>query len=134
VTVAAFGVLIFVISFTEFSPDSPIFSISNESTETQGVIERQVLPSISGVQLFFTFRASAQLLFIEALAWFLLRQHRALIEDYKAFYRYYMRRANYLAALKIAIENPDKDLMTSVVNTLLSEDLTQLNRLGRKSE
>jgi hypothetical protein len=64
------------------------------------------------------------LIFIEAIAWFLLRQYRALIEDYKSFYRCYMRRANYFAALKISNGNKDEKLFSLIVKTFLTEDLT----------
>jgi hypothetical protein len=44
-------------------------------------------------QLTNAVRSFAMLFFIEAVAWFLLRQYRSLIEDYKLFYKQYMRRA-----------------------------------------
>ena len=45
-------------------------------------------------------RPTGMLVFVEAIAWFLLRQYRVQIEDYKSFYRIYLRRANLLIALK----------------------------------
>src|SRR5262249_6841841 len=85
-------------------------------------------------QLFLAFKSGAMLVFIEAIAWFLLRQYRALVEDYKAFYKYYMRRANYLAALKVATDRNEKRLLEHVVETLLAEDLTGRLKRGETTE
>jgi hypothetical protein len=72
-------------------------------------------------------RPIGMLLFVEAIAWFLLRQYRALIEDYKSFNRVYLRRVNLLAALKIATESVSYP--RPVVTALLTDNVT--GRLGR---
>jgi len=84
--------------------------------------------------LTFSIRPAGALIFIEAIAWFLLRQYRALIEDYKVFHRMYLKRANYLIAYrtlgkKISLEN-----QLLLVGALLEEDLTGKLRAGETSE
>ncbi|HEX2095021.1 MAG TPA: hypothetical protein VHG28_21660 [Longimicrobiaceae bacterium] len=54
------------------------------------------------------FRPLGILLFIEGIAWFLLRQYRALSEDYKYYYRSYLKRSNYLVALRLIGESDDE--------------------------
>jgi hypothetical protein len=110
VVMAFVGVGVFFISpFFSGSPPASIHSM---------------VDLLSSQQLLFAFRSFAVLFFIEAIAWFLLRQYRALIEDYKSFYRHYMRRANYLAAVKISTQKGDKQFFNRIVDTFLAEDLT----------
>ena len=69
-------------------------------------------------------RPTGVLIFVEAIAWFLLRQYRTLVEDYKWFHRIYMKRANYLAALRVldrAVVRPE-DMFIAV--SLIQEDLS----------
>ena len=68
-------------------------------------------------------RPLGMLLFVEAIAWFLLRQYRALIEDYKVFHRVYLRRANLLAALRITSDSQVSAATLPVVTTLLSDGM-----------
>jgi hypothetical protein len=125
VVMAFVGVGVFFVSLRDLNSQSPLFEAALDAgSPPKEAVAHGLLPNIPSSQIFMTFKASAMLIFIEAIAWFLLRQYRSLIEDYKSFYRYYMRRANYLASAKMAIENSDKDLIVSVVKTLLSEDLT----------
>jgi hypothetical protein len=59
-------------------------------------------PWIKGVAaLSPALRPALMLVFLEAIAFFLLRQYRSLIEDYKAFYRVTLRASNSLAALRL---------------------------------
>ncbi|WP_447915802.1 hypothetical protein [Delftia acidovorans] len=79
-------------------------------------------------------RAGGMLIFIEAIAWFLLKQYRSLIEDFKSFHRVYMKRANYLAAITI-IEKPEirgEDII--VITALLGEDFSGKIRAGESTE
>jgi len=65
------------------------------------------------------------LIFIEGIAWFLLRQYRSLMEDYKAFNRGYIRRVNTLVAYKLLLENPKPTTATTAfIGALFSEDLS----------
>jgi hypothetical protein len=121
VVMAFVGVGVFFASLTEVNAVSPDQNIVVSSTP----INRQ---------LFLAFKSTAMLVFLEAIAWFLLRQYRALIEDYKSFYRYYMRRANYLAAFKMVSHQADKVLIGRLVETLLSEDLTGRLKQGETTE
>ena len=89
---------------------------------------------IPGRQFFQAFKSTAMLVFIEAISWFLLRQYRALIEDYKSFYRYYMRRANYLTSLKLVSESADASLRVRLVEALLGEDLSGRLKHGETTE
>ncbi|HEY1526666.1 MAG TPA: hypothetical protein VGH51_10545 [Candidatus Angelobacter sp.] len=47
-------------------------------------------------------RPTGMLIFMEGIAWFLLRQYRVLIEEYKSFLRVYLKRSSYLIAWKAA--------------------------------
>jgi hypothetical protein len=85
-------------------------------------------------QLLNAIRSFAMLFFIEAIAWFLLRQHRSLIEDYKLSYRQYMRRANYLAAVKLSAQKGEKDLFNKIIETYLQEDLTGRMKKDKTTE
>lgn len=74
------------------------------------------------------------LVFIEAVAWFLLRQYRAIIEDYKAFHRMYLKRANYLVSFKILSSYEDKGSELPLVVSLLQEDLSGILHSGDTTE
>jgi hypothetical protein len=76
-------------------------------------------------------RPTATLLFVESIAWFLLRQYRSLIEDYKSFYRIYLVRSNYLLAYKALRQSNGSDLDVLFATALLNEGLT--GRLLRDS-
>jgi hypothetical protein len=95
---------------------------SNETPSTQPI--SSFIELLSSPRFLMAFRSFAMLVFLEAIAWFLLRQYRSLIEDYKSFYRYYMRRANYLAAIKISSQRGGDSQFAAIVKTLLAEDLT----------
>jgi hypothetical protein len=138
VVMAFVGVGVFFVSLTKFGSVAVSLSIPssldvpNERADATSGFLKSVLPSSE--RIFLTFKDSAMLIFIEAISWFLLRQYRSLIEDYKSFYKYYMRRANYLAAIKLAAEGADKSLMTRIGETLLAEDLTGRLKKGETTE
>jgi len=81
-----------------------------------------------------TIRPLGMLLFVEAIAWFLLRQYRALVEDYKLFHRMYLRRVNFLAALRITSKPNVAPSELSVAAALLVDDLTSRLRPGETTE
>lgn len=64
----------------------------------------------------------------------LLRQYRSLIEDYKAFHRLYLKRANYLVALKMLSRSEVTQPELFLVTTMLSEDLTGRLKVGETTE
>ncbi len=66
-------------------------------------------------------RPTGMLIFMEGIAWFLLRQYRVLIEEYKSFLRVYLKRSSYLVAWKAASSSPDKQL--AVAQAMISEDM-----------
>lgn len=51
--------------------------------------------------LYFSLRPTLILLFIEGISWFLLRQYRLLIEDYKFFHKIYLRKLNYYTTYRL---------------------------------
>jgi hypothetical protein len=79
-------------------------------------------------------RPTGILIFVEAIAWFLLRQYRVQIEDYKSFYRIYLRRANLLIALKtIASAGKDRAQM-ALAAAFLQDDQSGRLRQNETTE
>jgi len=78
ILMAGVGVAIFYVSIIDFSTDVKIEKI-----------------------IWYGIRSFGILFFIEAIAWFLLRQFRSLIEDFKRFYQIQEKRSNYLIVLKL---------------------------------
>jgi hypothetical protein len=79
-------------------------------------------------------RSTAILIFIEAIAWFLLRQYRSLVEDFKTFHKMYLKRANYLISIKILEKQASPGAELAVVMSLLSEDFTGRLKNGETTE
>ena len=83
--------------------ESSALAGSSDAEEIKKLTARQATtktPFDIWTYLTFSIRPAGALIFIEAIAWFLLRQYRALIEDYKIFHRMYLKRANYLIAYR----------------------------------
>jgi hypothetical protein len=79
-------------------------------------------------------RSFGLLLFMEGLAFFLLRQHRALLQEHKSFYSLYIKRINLLLALRlIPSGETDSALRTLVVTALLQETPTERFAQGETS-
>jgi hypothetical protein len=74
-------------------------------------------------------RPTGILIFVEAIAWFLLRQYRVQIEDYKSFYRIYLRRANLLIALKTIASARSDPAQVALAAAFLQDD--QSGRLSK---
>jgi len=75
------------------------------------------------------------LIFIEAIAWFLLKQYRAIIQDYKFFHKMYLKRANYLIAYRTISGKEDvSDQELIFITSLLSEDLSEKLKEGESTE
>jgi hypothetical protein len=81
-----------------------------------------------------TIRPLGMLFFVEAIAWFLLRQYRALVEDYKLFHRMYLKRVNFIAALRIASEPDVTPSKLSVAAALLMDDLSGRLKPGETTD
>lgn len=78
------------------------------------------------------------LVFVQALAWFLLRQHRLLDEDYKFFVKMAVRRENMYSAYLLAKEASESGespspLLAGVMASLLKEDLSDRLASNEKS-
>lgn len=67
-------------------------------------------------------RPTGMLIFMEGIAWFLLRQYRVLIEEYKAFLRVYLKRSSFLVAWKAASSGVDKEFL--IAQAMIGEDLS----------
>ncbi|MBF0510287.1 MAG: hypothetical protein HQK57_15360, partial [Deltaproteobacteria bacterium] len=72
--------------------------------------------------------------FLEAIAWFLLRQYRELIEDYKVFHRVYLRRINLLAAHKVVCKGNACPEELFLAAALLEDDLSGKLKRGETTE
>jgi hypothetical protein len=71
--------------------------------------------------------------FMETIAWFLLKQYRALVEDYKLFYRMYLKRQNYFTSyLVLRSQNSRENSQAVLVAALLQENLTGVLKAGEK--
>lgn len=79
-------------------------------------------------------RSAGMLIFLEAIAWFLLRQYRSLIEDFKSFHRIYMKRANYLATITLLEKEQVRPEDLLIASALLGEDLTGRLSTGETTE
>jgi hypothetical protein len=79
-------------------------------------------------------RPTGVLVFVESIAWFLLRQYRALVEDYKWFYRLYLKRSNYLAAMRIVEKKPVQAEDLLIAAALIHEDFSGRLKSGETTE
>jgi hypothetical protein len=68
-------------------------------------------------------RPTGMLIFMEGIAWFLLRQYRVLIEEYKSFLRVYLRRSSYLIAWKAAASS-GAERQFSIAQAMISDDMS----------
>jgi hypothetical protein len=68
-------------------------------------------------------RPTGMLIFMEGIAWFLLRQYRVLIEEYKSFLRVYLRRSSYLIAWKAAASS-GAERQFSIAQAMIGEDMS----------
>lgn len=131
------GVGAFFMSLTSFySPTLSPEIVSAQNVSTPSRIQTDPGGDgdwVSEEFIMITIKSTGVLIFLEAIAWFLLRQYRAIIEDYKYFYRIYLRRINYLVALKIIDGKAKKDNST-VVTALLREDLKGKLIIGETTE
>jgi hypothetical protein len=131
ILVAFVGVVVFAFltsgNYIETRTDLPVFvggSSGSSIKEYRGYLwqsaEISILRSIAG-----NFRYAIIFIFLESIAWFLLKQYRALIEDYKAFYRIYLRRQNYLSSYLILRGRNFADAAEILVSaSMLQEDLS----------
>lgn len=77
------------------------------------------------------------LVFIEGVAFFLLRQYRVLIEDYKSLHRLYLRRSNLAIAFEAADEFEDehrRSTLMLLIGAALTDDLSGRLKQGESTE
>ncbi len=79
-------------------------------------------------------RPAFTLLFIQSIAWYLLRQYRVLIEDYKYFHKQYEKRANYLSVYNLYNQDEISEAKMFLSYTLLNDDFTGKLKDGEKTE
>jgi hypothetical protein len=111
IVMAFIGVSIFYVTLPETQKDQPIIAYLPHAVRPTGV-----------------------LVFIEAISWFLLRQYRAQVEDYKWFYRLYLKRANFLAAMRILDKATVRETDIFIAACLVQEDLSGRLKHGESTE
>lgn len=75
-----------------------------------------IMPLTSVIRSFSLFFA------LEAIAWFLLRQYRLAIADYKELNRHYLRRQSYFLAQSILLNHPKPEIAALIALPLLQSD------------
>jgi hypothetical protein len=114
-------------------------STAAESRDTTGKADVNYFWNTATMAVIQNFRPTTIFIFLETISWYLLRQYRALVEDYKAFYRIYLRRENLLVAYVISNNHThDKAAALLVVGSMLHEDfsgrLKQNERLDSEAQ
>lgn len=73
-------------------------------------------------------RPTLILIFIEGISWYLLKQHKSLLNDYKYYHSIFNKKNNYLAAFKLISQNKSNDssLQNILPLTLLSEEIKNI--------
>ncbi|NQX97874.1 MAG: hypothetical protein HRT73_08355 [Flavobacteriales bacterium] len=79
-------------------------------------------------------RPVCMLIFIESIAWFLLRQYRNSMEDYKYLYRIHLKRKNYQICYYLLSEENNNIDANMIVQTLLNEDISGKLLSGETTE
>lgn len=98
--------------------DAPREAGASEATGSAPV-RREAL-SNAWLTLLEMSRPFVVLLLLETILWFLLREYRASIDDYKALYRVYLKRSAYLTAFKIVETSPGGT--TAIGAALINDD------------
>jgi hypothetical protein len=122
ILMAFIGVLVFYITLPDFSYGSHNVLIEGSSNRVS--IEDTKNSTVLSHYLLRAIRPMGVLMFLEAIAWFLLRQYRELIEDYKVFHRVYLRRMNLLAAYKVSCNGNRGPEELFLAAALLEDDLS----------
>lgn len=134
VLMAFVGVAVFYVTLPDTIKDSTV----SISASILGLKETATAtPNKEGAAFAYlqhAIRPAGVLFFVEAIAWFLLRQYRALIEDYKWFHRIYMKRCNYLAALLLLEKDKVRKEDMFLAAALVNEDLSGKLRKGETTE
>ncbi len=131
--IAFVGIVIFVIST---SPDSMPLQFEKMIPGNSNTGKESTVPSITDYSMILRFiRSFGMLIFIESVAWYLLRQYRTLMEDFKSFNRLKAKKTNQLIAFKML---SDKDQiqpsLAVVIGDLLAEDYSGKLKPGESTE
>jgi len=125
VVMAFIGIVVFFALLPENSYINAFEFFSKDREFTSSDLTRQT---------FLAFKSTAVLIFIEAIAWFLLRQYRVTVEDYKSFYRLYLHRLNYFQVMMLLKEKPDQKMRNKLIESLLAQDLSGKLKTGESTE
>jgi len=106
--------------------------IAKELGELALEVEKKTNSLNSIVHYLQLLRAFGMLFFIEAVAWFLLRQYRQLADDHKWAFGQYLKRANYQAANSLTDNKPQRQM--ALIASLLEEDHSGKLAAGETTE
>lgn len=120
IVMAFIGVGVFYVTLPELGSAEPTIRLQSEGRPGPASITRTDLTNY----LARAIRPLGILFFVEGIAWYLLRQYRLLVEDFKSFHRIQLRRVNYLAAQKVlATKKPSASELVFAA-ALMQEDLS----------
>jgi hypothetical protein len=134
VVIAFVGVAIFYVTLPDAAHAGTVVSSSFNSWPTVSTHRSYEVSTDVWAYLRSAIRPTGVLIFLEAIAWFLLRQYRAFVEDYKWFHRVYIKRVNYLAAgelLKRSVVSKENFFLATA---LIREDFSERLREGETTE
>ncbi|CTQ68080.1 hypothetical protein [Roseibium alexandrii] len=125
IIMAFVGIVVF---YTTANPTNLEIPSSNNfllPKDFEGAASNKNLQIDIKTHLIANIRPIGMLIFIEAIAWFLLRQYRISVEDYKIISRIYRGRVNTLLSLKILRESKSKNADTIIAAALTKEDISE---------
>jgi hypothetical protein len=103
-----------------FAYNEKILELDMKQEEGRGWLQGNYAIMVRSLRSFALFLA------LEAIAWFLLRQYRFAISDFKQLFRMYTRRETHYLAFKVTqVGSATSDgAMTAVAATMLQEDFS----------
>lgn len=84
--------------------------------------------------LLVNLRPTLMLIFIEALAWFLLKQYRALADEHRYFNRIASKKSAYLVAFMAPNIDSNSDLYQRIITGLLQDESQSILKQGETTE
>ncbi|MEO1031550.1 MAG: hypothetical protein AAFX55_09100 [Bacteroidota bacterium] len=117
------GIVMAIVGIVVFSIRIPDIDVTMKDNELTNYLTKAIGPSL-------------MLLFIESVAFFLLRQYRVLIEDFKYFHKLFLKRLNYAQAYHLISQTDIQEnirasllkiLETDALNVKLGKDETTEN-------
>lgn len=116
------GILLAILGVIIFYTTMPSYSLFQMEKMTSLFLTLSIL------------RPFGMLVFIESISWFLLRQYRNSMEDYKQLYRIYLKRKNYNLSYYIANNDHSNDFNKLLIDSLLKDDMTGILSEGQTTE